>query len=93
MEVRWSWNVLTFVWMERTAASKTSVSSTRVEPMRSTEGSYETNVLKRFQQFAKSPTLLRESLQLFTLIALNCAIRNGDAHLKNFGIVYENVTG
>jgi serine/threonine-protein kinase HipA len=56
-------------------------------------GSYEANVMKRFQQFANSPTLLEESLQLFTLIVLNCAIRNGDAHLKNFGIVYENVLG
>lgn len=56
-------------------------------------GSYETNVMKRFQQFANSPTVLEESLQLFTLIALNCAIRNGDAHLKNFGIVYEDVMG
>ncbi|MBS0155662.1 MAG: hypothetical protein JSS38_13770 [Nitrospira sp.] len=25
--------------------------------------------------------------RLFNLIAINCAIRNGDAHLKNFGIV------
>jgi serine/threonine-protein kinase HipA len=56
-------------------------------------GSYETNVMKRFQQFANSPTVLEESLQLFTLIALNCAIRNGDAHLKNFGIVYDDVMG
>lgn len=56
-------------------------------------GSYETNVMKRFQQFANSPAVLEESLQLFTLIALNCAIRNGDAHLKNFGIVYDNVLG
>lgn len=56
-------------------------------------GSYETNVMKRFQQFAKSPTVAEESLQLFTLIALNCAIRNGDAHLKNFGIVYDDVEG
>jgi serine/threonine-protein kinase HipA len=56
-------------------------------------GSYETNVMKRFQQFANSPTLLQESIQLFTLFALNCAIRNGDAHLKNFGIVYEDVQG
>lgn len=56
-------------------------------------GSYETNVLRRFQQFAKSPGLPEESLQLFTLIALNCAIRNGDAHLKNFGIVYDDVSG
>jgi serine/threonine-protein kinase HipA len=56
-------------------------------------GSYETNVMKRFQQFANSRSVLEESLQLFTLIALNCAIRNGDAHLKNFGIVYESVMG
>lgn len=56
-------------------------------------GSYETNVIKRFQQFAKSPLLLEESLQLFALIALNCAIRNGDAHLKNFGILYDEVDG
>jgi serine/threonine-protein kinase HipA len=56
-------------------------------------GSYETNVMKRFQQFSSSPTMLQESLQLFTLIVLNCAIRNGDAHLKNFGIVYDDVQG
>jgi serine/threonine-protein kinase HipA len=24
---------------------------------------------------------------------LNCAIRNGDAHLKNFGVIYEEVQG
>jgi serine/threonine-protein kinase HipA len=35
--------------------------------------------------------MLNESLQLFTLIALNAAIRNGDAHLKNFGILYDEV--
>ncbi len=56
-------------------------------------GSYETNVLRRFQQFANSPNILQEGLQLFTLIVLNCAIRNGDAHLKNFGIVYDDVKG
>jgi serine/threonine-protein kinase HipA len=31
--------------------------------------------------------------KLFTLIALNCALHNGDAHLKNFGIVYDDVQG
>jgi serine/threonine-protein kinase HipA len=31
--------------------------------------------------------------KLFALIALNCALRNGDAHLKNFGIVYDDVQG
>jgi serine/threonine-protein kinase HipA len=56
-------------------------------------GSYETSVMRRFQQFTHSPAINQESLQLFTLIALNCAIRNGDAHLKNFGIVYDDVLG
>jgi serine/threonine-protein kinase HipA len=31
--------------------------------------------------------------KLFILIALNCVLRNGDAHLKNFGIVYDDVQG
>jgi serine/threonine-protein kinase HipA len=56
-------------------------------------GSYETRVLRRFQQFANSPTVAAESLELFRLIAFNCAIRNGDAHLKNFGVVYDDVLG
>ena len=49
--------------------------------------------MKRFQQFANSPAVLADIEKLFTLIALNCALRNGDAHLKNFGIVYEDVLG
>jgi serine/threonine-protein kinase HipA len=56
-------------------------------------GSYETRVLRRFQQFANSPEVAEESLQLFRLIVFNCAIRNGDAHLKNFGVVYDDVQG
>ena len=56
-------------------------------------GSYETALMKRFQQFARSNTLLAESMDLLTLIALNCGLRNGDAHLKNFGIVYDDVEG
>jgi serine/threonine-protein kinase HipA len=56
-------------------------------------GSYETSILKRFQQFANSPHVHAGLEKLFTLIALNCALRNGDAHLKNFGIVYDDVLG
>src|SRR5271155_355930 len=56
-------------------------------------GSYETSILKRFQQFANSTHLHSDLEKLFTLIALNCALRNGDAHLKNFGIVYDDVLG
>jgi serine/threonine-protein kinase HipA len=56
-------------------------------------GSYETSIMKRFTQFANSPHLVEDTERLFTLIALNCALRNGDAHLKNFGIVYDDVRG
>ena len=56
-------------------------------------GSYETSVIKRFGQFAKSTHLGEDMEKLFALIVLNCALRNGDAHLKNFGIVYDDVQG
>lgn len=56
-------------------------------------GSYETSIIKRFQQFANSTQVYADLEKLFTLIVLNCALRNGDAHLKNFGIVYDDVLG
>jgi len=56
-------------------------------------GSYETSILKRFEQFANSPHVYADLEKLFTLVALNCALHNGDAHLKNFGIVYDDVLG
>jgi serine/threonine-protein kinase HipA len=56
-------------------------------------GTYETSVVKRFGQFANSTHVIEDLEKLFTLIALNCALRNGDAHLKNFGIVYDDVQG
>jgi len=55
--------------------------------------SYETSIMKRFQEFANSPHVDEDLERLFTLIALNCALRNGDAHLKNFAIVYDQVLG
>jgi serine/threonine-protein kinase HipA len=56
-------------------------------------GSYETSILKRFEQNANSPHVHEDLERLFTLIVLNCVLRNGDAHLKNFGIVYDDVLG
>jgi serine/threonine-protein kinase HipA len=56
-------------------------------------GSYETAIMKRFGQFANSTHVNEDMEKLFTLIALNCALRNGDAHLKNFGVVYDDVQG
>lgn len=56
------------------------------------EGSYEL-VAKRIGQFA-TPAQRRESLrQFFLMLALSCAVENGDAHLKNFSMIYENPEG
>ncbi|CAK0779512.1 serine/threonine-protein kinase HipA [Gammaproteobacteria bacterium] len=55
-------------------------------------GSYE-NVAKRIRQFV-SPHEVRPALeQFFKSLALSCAVQNGDAHLKNFGVVYDNPEG
>lgn len=56
-------------------------------------GSYETAILKRFRDFASPETIADGSERLFTLIALNCMVRNGDAHLKNFGVLYDDIDG
>src|SRR5260221_14441575 len=56
-------------------------------------GTYETSVMKRFGEFANSTHVNEDMEKLFALIALNCALRNGDAHLKNFWIVYDDVQG
>ncbi len=56
-------------------------------------GSCETALLKRFQQFANSRKVMNDLETLYSLIVFNCAIRNGDAHLKNFGILYDDVQG
>lgn len=56
-------------------------------------GSYETSIMKRFAEFANSLHVGEDLERLFTLIVMNCALRNGDAHLKNFGIVYDDVEG
>jgi serine/threonine-protein kinase HipA len=49
--------------------------------------------MKRFGEFANSKHVGEDLERLFTLIVINCALRNGDAHLKNFGIVYDDVQG
>ncbi|MCB6184909.1 type II toxin-antitoxin system HipA family toxin [Leeia sp. TBRC 13508] len=49
--------------------------------------SYE-RVAKGIRQFV-SPTHRSQALaQFFTALLVNCAVQNGDAHLKNFGILY-----
>lgn len=57
------------------------------------DGSYETRLFKRLRDFVDPIALPAAAEHLFKLFVLNCAIRNGDAHLKNFGIVYQDVNG
>jgi serine/threonine-protein kinase HipA len=56
-------------------------------------GSYETSVLKRFREFGSPEQVAEGSEAIFRMIALNAALRNGDAHLKNFGIIYDDIEG
>ncbi len=55
------------------------------------DGSIETNLFKRLAQFNDAPDNLADSQTLFALIILNCALGNGDAHLKNFGLLYGGI--
>lgn len=53
------------------------------------DASYEL-IAKRIKQFV-SPTLQREALeQFFLMLAVSCAVENGDAHLKNFAVIYSD---
>src|SRR3984893_1028163 len=56
-------------------------------------GSYESSIMKRLAEFANSPHVGEDLERLFTLIVINCALHTGDAHLKNFGVVYDDVQG
>jgi serine/threonine-protein kinase HipA len=54
-------------------------------------GSYESSILRRFRQFSHGLDATSDLEKLFTLITLNCVLRNGDAHLKNFGVIYNDI--
>lgn len=55
-------------------------------------GSYET-IAKGIGLFCQDPAQQLESRQrLFDYIALSVLVRNGDAHLKNFGLLYSDPT-
>jgi serine/threonine-protein kinase HipA len=52
-------------------------------------GSYEI-IAKRVGQFVSGPQQTHAFEQLFALVALSCAVENGDAHLKNFAVLYKD---
>lgn len=58
-------------------------------------GGYETRIFKRLAEFVSVGADNRRAAlkAAFRLFVINVAIRNGDAHLKNWGVVYDDVTG
>ena len=56
-------------------------------------GSYESRLFKRLSDYMGPAARTKSARDLFRLFVLNCALRNGDAHLKNFGILYSDVNG
>jgi len=57
------------------------------------KGGYETRIFRRMREFVSTDELGKSLATLFRLFIFNCAIRNGDAHLKNFGVTYKHVDG
>ncbi len=54
------------------------------------DGSYEL-VAKRIRQFVSAEHQQESLEQFFAMLALSCALENGDAHLKNYAVVYQDV--
>jgi serine/threonine-protein kinase HipA len=55
-------------------------------------GTYE-DIARRISQFVSPEHQRAALLQLFAMVALCCAVENGDAHLKNFAVLYEHPEG
>jgi len=54
------------------------------------EGSYE-SIAKSIKTFV-SPQYSKQALRdFFKMMVINTLVQNGDAHLKNFGVLYENI--
>ncbi len=52
-------------------------------------GSTYERVARSIKDFVSGEFLQAAREQFFASLALSCMIRNGDAHLKNFGVLYE----
>lgn len=54
--------------------------------------SYEA-IARTIIQFTEGTHTLRSLHQLFDMVAVSCIVGNGDAHLKNFGLIYQAPDG
>jgi len=62
------------------------------DAVRKYEGSYE-QVLKLLRFYCAPHHLPAAREQLFDMVALSCILGNGDAHMKNFGVLYDDILG
>lgn len=51
-----------------------------------------THVAKLVEAFVAGPNVTPSLQALFDMVALSCVVGNGDAHLKNFGLLYTDPT-
>ncbi|MEY4737793.1 MAG: hypothetical protein RL302_2112 [Pseudomonadota bacterium] len=51
-----------------------------------------THAAKLIEAFASGPHVIPSLHALFDMVALSCVVGNGDAHLKNFGLLYTDPT-
>ncbi|MFJ3485826.1 type II toxin-antitoxin system HipA family toxin [Pseudomonas sp. NPDC090202] len=56
------------------------------------DSSYE-NIAKAIRLFCAPEQVMTSLEQFFDIVALSCMLGNGDAHLKNFGLLYRDPTG
>lgn len=56
------------------------------------QGSYE-GIARRITDFVSSEQIPEALEQYFKMLTLTCMLRNGDAHLKNFGVLYSHTEG
>jgi serine/threonine-protein kinase HipA len=56
-------------------------------------GSYEARLFRRARDFIEPADQPLAMQTFYKLFVLNCALRNGDAHLKNFALTYAHVDG
>ena len=56
-------------------------------------GSYERKLFRRAADYIALASVHKDLRALFTLFVLNTVLRNGDAHLKNFGVLYRALAG
>lgn len=54
------------------------------------DGGAETAIFKRIRDFVSPENRDQAMADAFKMFVLNCAVRNGDAHLKNWGVTYKD---